>query len=190
MATAAVASPSSTTNSPAGAPEARTYETTLGDLAGTVAREGVANPAIILIRRPKAIAAALLHDTVEDAGVTFDEIERRFGPQVAAIVRELTDDMSLPKAARKRHQLLGAPSRSHRAALIKVADKTSNVRSITLCPPDWCASRKAAYVDWARQVVHALPSVERDARDEFEVALDLYRTHAEPGEARGGLYAL
>ncbi len=137
-----------------------------------------------------AVAAAWLHDTVEDAGVTFDEIERRFGPQVAAIVRELTDDMSLPKAARKRHQLLGAPSRSHRAALIKIADKTSNVRSITLCPPDWCASRKAAYVDWARQVVHALPSVERDARDEFEVALDLYRTHAEPGEARGGLYAL
>ena len=53
-----------------------------------------------------AIAAAWLHDAVEDCPPTsFAEIENEFDVDIANIVRELTDDKSLPKAERKRLQI-------------------------------------------------------------------------------------
>eukprot|EP01035_Chromulina_nebulosa_P035779 gene35779-48116_t len=47
---------------------------------------------------PDLVIAALLHDAVEDAGVTRAEIAAQFGERVAGIVMEVTDDKSLPKA--------------------------------------------------------------------------------------------
>lgn len=52
------------------------------------------------------IQAALLHDTVEDTDTSFDEIETEFGINVCHLVMELTDDKSLPKAERKRLQVM------------------------------------------------------------------------------------
>ena len=54
------------------------------------------------------VIAALLHDTVEDAGITKEELVQAFGPDVATLVMEVTDDKSLPKAERKRLQILTA----------------------------------------------------------------------------------
>src|SRR5262249_10544145 len=45
------------------------------------------------------IVAALLHDAVEDTPTSLAEIQDRFGSDVAALVAEVTDDKSLPKAA-------------------------------------------------------------------------------------------
>src|SRR3954462_1956275 len=50
----------------------------------------------------EVLVAALLHDTVEDTATTPEELERAFGPRVARIVAEVTDDTALPKAERKR----------------------------------------------------------------------------------------
>src|SRR5580693_8864916 len=44
------------------------------------------------------VIAALLHDAIEDVGVTKEEIEAAFGADVAGLVAEVTDDKSLPKA--------------------------------------------------------------------------------------------
>jgi len=65
------------------------------------------------------IAAALLHDTVEDTETSLDEIEARFGAAVAAVVAEVTDDKNLPKAERKRLQVVKAAAKSDRAKLVK-----------------------------------------------------------------------
>ena len=51
-----------------------------------------------------------------------------FGKKVADFVAELTDDKSLPKQIRKELQIENAPKKSPEAALIKLADKSSNVR--------------------------------------------------------------
>ena len=59
-----------------------------------------------------AVAAAWLHDTVEDCAVAPAEIVRLFGVHVAGVVAELTDDKSLPKARRKELQVAGAPKKS------------------------------------------------------------------------------
>ena len=53
----------------------------------------------------EVLCAALLHDTVEDTATTHKELESEFGPRIAAIVAEVTDDTTLPKAERKRLQV-------------------------------------------------------------------------------------
>jgi guanosine-3',5'-bis(diphosphate) 3'-pyrophosphohydrolase len=118
---------------------------------------------------PNLIAAALLHDTVEDVGVTFDELRDKFGADVASLVAEVTDDKSLPKQVRKQLQIENAPKKSVRAAMIKLADKTSNLRSILETPPrDWDYERKREYFEWARRVVDRLPAPNPILKAEFE----------------------
>src|SRR5215204_239731 len=51
------------------------------------------------------IAAAILHDTVEDTGTTPEELTRDFGVEISAIVAEVTDDRTLPKDERKQLQI-------------------------------------------------------------------------------------
>jgi hypothetical protein len=58
-----------------------------------------------------------------------------------------------------------APRKSRRAKVLKLADKTSNIRSIANDPPGWSARRRLAYVQWGRDVVvdlsGASPQLER-----------------------------
>ena len=101
-----------------------------------------------------AVLAALLHDAIEDTPTPREELEREFGREVAEIVAEVTDDKSLPKTERKRLQVETAPRKSHRAKLVKIADKTSNLWSIAKTPPvDWDLRRQREYFDWAARVV-------------------------------------
>jgi GTP diphosphokinase / guanosine-3',5'-bis(diphosphate) 3'-diphosphatase len=115
------------------------------------------------------VVAALLHDTVEDTGVTALELVERFGLDVAGLVVELTDDKSLPKAERKRLQIEHAPNMSVRAQVIKLADKISNLRAILASPPaDWDYERKKKYFDWGKRVVDALSKPDPILKAEFE----------------------
>lgn len=119
----------------------------------------------------EVIAAALLHDTVEDTETTFAELEARFGPTVAAIVAEVTDDKSLPKAERKRLQVTRAAHKSPGAKLVKLADKIANLRDIAASPPaDWDAARKANYVRWASEVVSGMRGTNAALEAAFDAA--------------------
>ncbi|MCV2868511.1 HD domain-containing protein [Defluviimonas sp. WL0002] len=118
------------------------------------------------------IAAAWLHDTIEDCGVTAEELCERFGADITAIVQELTDDKSLGAEDRKRHQILHAPAKSEGAALLKICDKMSNVRAVAETPPvNWPVSRREAYLDWAEAVVDALPEGAFNAKAAFRQTL-------------------
>ncbi len=100
------------------------------------------------------VLAGLLHDTIEDTETTYDELVGEFGAVVADLVAEVTDDKSLEKAERKRRQVETAPNKSDRAKMIKIADKTSNLRSIVASPPkDWSVERQREYFAWAAKVV-------------------------------------
>lgn len=102
----------------------------------------------------RILAAGALHDTVEDTGTTPAELEAQFGAAIAALVAEVTDDKSLPKAERKRLQVVHAPHASPGAQQIKMADKISNLRALTTMPPvGWNLERQQAYLDWAVTVV-------------------------------------
>jgi guanosine-3',5'-bis(diphosphate) 3'-pyrophosphohydrolase len=95
----------------------------------------------------------MLHDTLEDTETTYDELVASFGSDVADLVREVTDDKTLPKAERKRLQVEKAPHKSACAKMLKIADKISNLSSILNSPPkDWPDERKREYFDWAKRV--------------------------------------
>ena len=83
--------------------------------------------------------AGLLHDAAEDQGGvdTLAEIQRRFGPGVAAIVSDCTDAWTEPKPpwrARKEAYLAALPSKPARSLLVSLADKTHNAEAILA---DW-----------------------------------------------------
>ncbi len=105
-------------------------------------------------RDPDLVIAALLHDAIEDSGIAAEEIAARFGADVAALVVAVTDDKSLPKEERKRLQIVNTPKKAARVKLLKIADKTSNLRSMAASPPaNWSDARRREYVQWARDVV-------------------------------------
>jgi (p)ppGpp synthase/HD superfamily hydrolase len=115
------------------------------------------------------VMAAFLHDTIEDTGVTAQELERRFGSDVTALVLEATDDKSLPKETRKALQVESAPYKSVRAQALKLADKISNLRSLLASPPaEWSPERKREYSEWARRVVSGFASPNPLLLAEFE----------------------
>jgi guanosine-3',5'-bis(diphosphate) 3'-pyrophosphohydrolase len=100
------------------------------------------------------VAAGWLHDAVEDTGTTREELAEKFGERVAALVVEVTDDMSLPKFTRRQKQIADAPHKSPGAKLIKIADKISNIRArIRSAPTPDERADLTDYVDWAEQVV-------------------------------------
>ncbi len=106
------------------------------------------------IRDPVVIAAALLHDTIEDTETTYDELRGRFGDEVADTVVELTDTKFLGEEARKRLQIAKAGRASERARQVKLADKICNLRDILASPPaGWSLARQQKYFDWAKEVV-------------------------------------
>lgn len=102
---------------------------------------------------PPLVAAAMLHDVVEDQEVSHADLVAEFGDEVASLVAEVTDDKSLEKAVRKRLQVEETPHKSVRARMLKLADKTSNLRAIVASPPaGWSRRRKVEYFEWAEQV--------------------------------------
>jgi guanosine-3',5'-bis(diphosphate) 3'-pyrophosphohydrolase len=100
------------------------------------------------------VAAGWLHDAIEDTETTREELAQKFSERVAALVVECTDDMSLPKADRRRRQVVDAPHKSASAKLIKIADKVSNIGARILDRPTADERADLAdYTGWAEQVV-------------------------------------
>ncbi len=103
------------------------------------------------------LAAALLHDTVEDTATSHEEIDQAFGHVVGGYVRAVTDDKTLTRSRQRELQIEHAPHMSDGAKLIKLADKISNIREIGVDPPmHWEVQRCEEYFTWGARVVDAL----------------------------------
>jgi guanosine-3',5'-bis(diphosphate) 3'-pyrophosphohydrolase len=100
----------------------------------------------------EVLAAALLHDVVEDSDTTLDELREKFGAEVAGLVGAMTDDESIDdyreRKAEHRERLAAAPTE---AMAIYGADKLTNSRTL-----------RAAYDEEGDSV-----------RDEFKVPIEL-----------------
>jgi guanosine-3',5'-bis(diphosphate) 3'-pyrophosphohydrolase len=136
-------------------------------LANVLVREGGVND-------PAVLAAALLHDTVEDTQTTAPELREAFGEKIAGIVEEVTDDKNLLKAERKRLQIEHAAHISREAKLVKLADKICNVRDVADHPPaKWDLARRREYFEWAKAVVDQLRGVHPQLEKKFDEAYAL-----------------
>jgi guanosine-3',5'-bis(diphosphate) 3'-pyrophosphohydrolase len=91
---------------------------------------------------PVAVAAGLLHDSVEDTSVTIVDIRKEFGEQVAHIVEGVTKISKIDFATREEQQaenlrkMMLAMVDDIRVVLIKLADRLHNMRTLEHLPPD------------------------------------------------------
>jgi len=93
------------------------------------------------------IAAALLHDVVEDGGLGVEAIEQRFGPDVARLVALCTEDASIVSYTRRKAALRSrAVGDGAEAAAIFAADKLASARS-ALRRPDAPSARKLEHYE-------------------------------------------
>ena len=120
------------------------------------------------VEDPDVLAAALLHDTVEDTDTSPVEIKELFGPRVSSIVAEVTDNKKLSKAERKRRQIASASTKSYEAKLVKLSDKICNLRDLRDCPPNWSDVRIEAYHEFARDVYRGLRGAHADLDSQMD----------------------
>ncbi|HYG84744.1 MAG TPA: HD domain-containing protein [Azospirillum sp.] len=147
-------------------PDASPFVTHLSETADLVAKAGGS---------PEEIAAAWLHDMVEDGHVTIDVIRERFGDAVAALVAGVTDPDDILGAAtiqeRKAAQakrLATAPAGSKR---IKMAEQISILRALTKeRPRSWSLERSIGYVEGTRHVADICREVSPFLNEQFAAA--------------------
>ena len=119
----------------------------------------------------EVLAAALLHDTIEDTDTTVEELREHFGAPIADMVVEVTDDKRLPKAERKRLQIEHASGLSRGAKLVKLADKICNLRDVAERPPaQWDLERRREYFEWARRVIDGVRGTHAGLEAAFDQA--------------------
>ena len=121
----------------------------------------------------EVLAAAILHDTLEDTKTTPEELEAAFGARVRALVEAVTDDKQLKKAERKQLQIDHAAHLPPEAVLIKLGDKIANVVDVTHSPPSmWDLARRKEYLEWAAAVVANCPQVNAALEARFAQVLE------------------
>jgi (p)ppGpp synthase/HD superfamily hydrolase len=100
-----------------------------------------------------AVTCALLHDSIEDAGITKAQLAVEFGPRVADGVDALTKRDSVPKSDRMRDSLERIAAQPKEIAMVKLADRITNLEP---APAHWSAEKRAAYREEAKQILSAL----------------------------------
>jgi len=118
-----------------------------------------------------ALACALLHDSVEDAGVTRDELAKHFGPEVAAGVAALTKDETLPKEQRMADSLARIRQQPREVWLVKLADRVTNLEEP---PHDWSREKRLAYQAEARAIHAALAEAHAGLGARLEARIEDY----------------
>ncbi|MCE6959040.1 HD domain-containing protein [Cereibacter sphaeroides] len=109
------------------------------------------------------VTAALLHDTVEKAGATPEQIAALFGQDVARLVAEVTDPSE-------------SDSLSPAACRLRLADKAANLAALTSSPPgEWDREALAAYLHEAERVAASCRAVDPVLSRGFDEAAETAR---------------
>jgi guanosine-3',5'-bis(diphosphate) 3'-pyrophosphohydrolase len=121
------------------------------------------------IKDEEVLAASILHDTIEDTDTSYNELKINFNERIANMVLDLTDDKTLSAIERKRQQVITAPKIHKLSKLIKLADKISNIKDITLDPPaTWTNERMLNYLNWAKDVVDQIRGNNKAMEEMFD----------------------
>lgn len=109
---------------------------------------------------PKAIAAALLHDTVEDTDYSLDQLTAEFGDEVAMLVDGVTklDKVKYGESAQAEtvRKMIVAMSRDIRVLLIKLADRLHNARTWGFVPPEKAQKKARETLEIYAPLAHRL----------------------------------
>lgn len=120
-----------------------------------------------------AIAAAYLHDTVEDTDTTLEEICENFGNEVTILVNELTDPLefkAMELSIRKQKQADRIQIAHNDTKIVKIADQISNVASVYTDPPiNWDNETCLKYAMGAKKIVNCCTGANQYLEDKFNI---------------------
>jgi len=101
-----------------------------------------------------AIICALLHDTIEDTDITYDELYTDFSPEVADGVEALTKDKTLEtKKLQMQNSLEKLLNQPYEVQMVKLADRITN---LSKPPKHWNNEKKKKYLDEANLILSCL----------------------------------
>jgi (p)ppGpp synthase/HD superfamily hydrolase len=100
-----------------------------------------------------AVQCAILHDTIEDTNITFEQIKSEFGEDVASGVLALTKDDSLPKEVRMSDSLRRIKVQPQEVWMVKLADRITNLQPP---PQHWNQEKIIRYREEAIVIYEAL----------------------------------
>jgi len=121
-----------------------------------------------------AMTCALLHDLIEDAGVTADGIAAEFGQPTADGVRALTKDEKVPKEERMADALRRIALSPREVWVVKLADRITNLEPP---PPQWSVEKRRAYRDEAAVILSTLREAHSGLAARFEQKLREYEKY-------------
>lgn len=120
--------------------------TVCAEVMAAVSAEPAENPDL-------AVQCALLHDAMEDAGVSHETLAERFGTPVADGVAALSKNPKIPKSDRMADSLARIQGQPFAVWCVKLADRITNLQPP---PPGWSARKISAYAEEARAILREL----------------------------------
>lgn len=122
---------------------------------------------------PVLVAAGVLHDVLEDTDTTAAELRAVFGHEVASLVGEVTDPKGLAEHERRMRQIEHVRELSMDARLLKIADKTSNIRERLANRPQGQSDGEIMdYVEWGAMVVAGCRGLNPRLDEVFDAACE------------------
>ncbi len=119
-----------------------------------------------------ALQCALLHDCMEDCGVSLAQLQAHFGPAVAEGVEALTKDPAVPREARMADTLRRIGAQPREVQLVKLGDRITNLEPP---PPQWTIEKRREYLAEAQTIYDALSGAHAGLAARLQEKMDAYR---------------
>ncbi|MDX1959830.1 MAG: HD domain-containing protein [Leptospiraceae bacterium] len=130
-------------------------------------REEVSNPTL-------SIQCAILHDTLEDTNITYEEVLNKFGLEVANGVKALTKNLSLEKNLQMQDSLDRLKLEPKEVQLVKLADRITNLQE----PPNyWTKEKIKQYNDEAKLIYETLKSSSKYGSNRLKQKIEEYKKY-------------
>jgi (p)ppGpp synthase/HD superfamily hydrolase len=122
-----------------------------------------------------AISCALLHDTIEDTHITYDDLYTKFSPEIADGVEALTKDKNLPsKNEQMRDSIEKLMNQPYEVQMVKLADRVTNLQSP---PKHWNNDKKEAYLKEAKFILSCLKNSNMHLSMRLEEKIENYQQY-------------
>jgi (p)ppGpp synthase/HD superfamily hydrolase len=121
-----------------------------------------------------AVQCALLHDVIDDGGVSYQQIKGKFGEAVAKGVRALSKNKKLGKRLQLEDSLRRIKLQPHEVWMVKLADRITNLRP----PPHfWTGNKIARYREEALRIYKALKNASPALSTRLMTRIDAYQAY-------------
>ena len=121
-----------------------------------------------------AIQCALLHDTIEDTSVSYEQLKEAFGAAVADGVLALTKDFNLPKSEQMEDSLQRIVAQGPEVRMVKMADRINNLQPP---PKHWDDAKKIRYRAEAKIILETLQGVHPYIENRLAQKIEAYQQY-------------